>query len=129
MPKIAVEIEWDWQEGPFRLTADDVAVALQEYCKDTRFTVRDVEQDAAIKPSYAALCQRLPEKVVSEIHQAIGQASTCWEHLNSAGRFDSEQAGSIASDLCNFIADFLEEVGPELIRRIIRRRGQDGNGT
>ena len=176
MPKIAVEIKWDWPDEPSWLNADNVAVALHAYCKNTKFVVRDIDETAKLikkyedlllaqragklKPEqekelvqleedlnarrfvtpeqqeierdliffagklrekrveisegdYDALCQRLPERVVSEIHQAIGQASVCWEHLDSTASFDSEQASSIASDLCNFIADFLEEAGPE----------------
>jgi len=133
MPKIAVEIEWDWPNEPEWLNADNVALALHAHCKNTKFVVRDVELSDKVEPGddeilvfttqkppekmveisesdYDALCQRLPERVVSEIHQAIGQASVCWEHLDSAASFDSEQASSIARDLCNFIADFLLEI-------------------
>ena len=137
MPKIAVEIEWDWPDESFWLNADNVALALHAYCKNTKFVVRDVKTspDENPEPSlgpgddeilvfttrkgtekklsdYAALCQRLPERVVSEIHQAIGHASTCWE-LPSACGFDSERASSIARDLCNFIADFWEATDSE----------------
>ena len=171
MPKITVEIEWDWPDLPSWLNADNVALALHAHCKNTKFVVRDVgettglikkyedllfvQRAGKLKPEqerelaqleedlnacrfvtpeqrelekdliffadklrekrveisdYDALCQRLPERVVSEIHLAIGQASVCWEHLDNTNIFDSEQASSIAGDLCNFIADFLLEI-------------------
>ena len=44
MPKIAVEIEWDWPDGPSWLNADNVAVALHAYCKNTKFVVREINQ-------------------------------------------------------------------------------------
>ena len=43
MPKIAVEIEWDWPDEPAWLNADNVAVALHAHCKNTKFVVRDVK--------------------------------------------------------------------------------------
>ena len=56
-----------------------------------------------------SLNERLPEHIFERIHQDIGQATTCWEHLNSAGTFDAERAGQIAFELCHFIADELEK--------------------
>jgi hypothetical protein len=55
------------------------------------------------------LSERLPAHVFERIHQDIGQASMCWEHLDSAGTFDAERASNIAFELCHFIADELEK--------------------
>jgi len=40
MPSISVTIEWDRPDEPFWLNADNVAVALHTYCKNTKFRVR-----------------------------------------------------------------------------------------
>lgn len=39
MPKIIVEIEWDYPDEQHWLNADNVAVALHDYCKNTHFIV------------------------------------------------------------------------------------------
>lgn len=39
MPKIIVQIEWDMPNEPFWLNADNVAIALHSYCKNTKFKV------------------------------------------------------------------------------------------
>ena len=41
MPKITVEIAWDWPDEPFWLNADNVAIALHAHCKNTRFVVEE----------------------------------------------------------------------------------------
>ena len=43
MPRITVEIEWDVPDEPFWLNPDNVALALGAYCRNTAFTVRDVD--------------------------------------------------------------------------------------
>lgn len=42
MPKIVVEIEWDWPEDENWLNADNIALALHSYCGSTRFRVQPV---------------------------------------------------------------------------------------
>ena len=56
-----------------------------------------------------SLSERLPEEIYTRIHQDIGQASMCWENIEGAGTFESEQASKIAFELCHYIADKLEE--------------------
>ena len=41
--------------------------------------------------------------LMEKIQQAIGEASTCWENLDSTGQFDSERAIRIADELADFI--------------------------
>ena len=43
MPKITVEIEWDWPDEPEWLNADNVALALHAHCKNTKFAVCDIK--------------------------------------------------------------------------------------
>ena len=45
MPKLQVEIEWDQPDEPFWLNADNVALTLNEYCKNTNFVVRDIGKE------------------------------------------------------------------------------------
>jgi hypothetical protein len=40
MPKIAVEIEYDWPDDPYWMNPDNVALCLAKACKNTRFKVR-----------------------------------------------------------------------------------------
>ena len=42
MPKIAVEIEWNWPDDLLWLNADNIAIALHDYCTRTKFVVREV---------------------------------------------------------------------------------------
>ena len=39
MPKIVVEIEWDYPNGQHWLNADNIKTALGTYCKNTAFNV------------------------------------------------------------------------------------------
>ena len=39
MPRIIVQIEWDTPDEPLWLNADNVAIALHSYCKNTKFKV------------------------------------------------------------------------------------------
>ncbi len=43
MPKIAVEIEWDYPEDPNWLCPDNVLYCLQNTCKTTHFRVKQIE--------------------------------------------------------------------------------------
>ena len=54
-----------------------------------------------------SLSEQLPEDIFNRIHQDIGEASMCWEHVDKAGTFDSTRASKIAFELCHFIADKL----------------------
>jgi hypothetical protein len=42
MPRIIVQIEWDTPDQPLWLNADNVAIALHSYCKNTKFKVASV---------------------------------------------------------------------------------------
>ena len=54
-----------------------------------------------------SLSQRLPEHIFSRIHQDIGKASMCWSET-PLGNFNSNRASIIAFNLCQFIADEIE---------------------
>ncbi len=54
------------------------------------------------------LMKDLPEHVIERIYQDIGQASMCWEHIDRAGVFQTEDACKIAFDLCSFIISGLQ---------------------
>jgi len=57
--KIAVEIEWDWPINPADkhwLCADNIALALHSYCRNTKFVVHESTADvAALRAKNAAL--------------------------------------------------------------------------
>lgn len=55
------------------------------------------------------LAQRLPAEIITRIHEDIGAASMCWENPKGAGIFKCNEALTIALNLCQFIADKLEE--------------------
>ena len=55
------------------------------------------------------LNERLSEELFSAIHQAIGQASTCWSNLEGAGMYESNRASEIAFNLCHLVADEIEK--------------------
>lgn len=42
MPKITVEIEWDWPDEPSWLNAGNIEIALASYCENTAFTVMEL---------------------------------------------------------------------------------------
>ena len=47
MPRIIVQIEWDTPVEPEWLNADNVAIALHSYCKNTKFRVEHVAMSAS----------------------------------------------------------------------------------
>ena len=47
----------------------------------------------------------LPTYIREKIFTTIGQASMCWESIERAGIFDSNQASAIGEDLCEFFSD------------------------
>lgn len=47
----------------------------------------------------------LPTYIREKIFTTIGQASMCWESIEKAGIFDSNQASVIGEDLCEFFSD------------------------
>lgn len=66
MPKIIVEIEWDWPNEPSWLNADNVALALRAYyCEDIHFAVRDMKQKAELYID-TALCAHANKKAPKE---------------------------------------------------------------
>lgn len=46
--KTVVEIEWDKPEEQAWLCADNIALALSAYCKNTTFRVREVGRDMTL---------------------------------------------------------------------------------
>ena len=52
-------------------------------------------------PEIIKQCQSLPSKFLV----AVGQASTCWEHPERAGAFDTEQAIKVAKELYNSVQE------------------------
>ena len=44
-----------------------------------------------------------PERIKTAVFQALGSASTCWEHLEEAGVFDSDLARKIGDGLMKFL--------------------------
>lgn len=51
MPSIIIKIKWDWPNDPCDknwLNADNVAIALHAYCKNTKFIVSSAEEDIRI---------------------------------------------------------------------------------
>jgi hypothetical protein len=62
------------------------------------------------------LSERLSGYLFTEIHQAIGQASMCWEPRPSTEVFKAEEASNIAFELCHKIANEIDKYksrGPE----------------
>lgn len=59
------------------------------------------------------LKERLAKAIIERIHEDIGTASMCWNPRPGKQIFDSESAGAVALNLCNFIADKLEEARKE----------------
>jgi hypothetical protein len=47
-----------------------------------------------------SLSEVLPESIFTAVHEAIGEASMCWENVSGAGVFDAERASEIARRLC-----------------------------
>jgi hypothetical protein len=45
------------------------------------------------------------------VFQALGAASTCWEHPEGAGAFDRERVGRIGDELMAFLRQKLSGVG------------------
>ena len=54
------------------------------------------------------LNKRLPEELSSAIHQTVGYASLAWNPAPT-GNFDLDRAGKADLNLCQFIADYLEQ--------------------
>lgn len=59
-------------------------------------------------PERKPLGQRLPPHLIDRLYQDIGSATMCWENINAAGIFKSEQAAKIAEALGHAIADELD---------------------
>jgi len=43
MPKIVVRIDWDYPNEKNWLNADNIAIALRSYCKNTNFNVTEMD--------------------------------------------------------------------------------------
>lgn len=46
----------------------------------------------------------------AQVQQAVGAASTCWSHLDGAGEFDSDRAGTIADALMTIIDRYADSL-------------------
>ena len=57
-----------------------------------------------------SISEVLPEELFNRIHQAVGEASTCWSNLDGAGIFDALRAGNIALDLCIQVSEEIVRV-------------------
>jgi hypothetical protein len=55
-----------------------------------------------------ALSERMSSRLFSAVHQAVGNASMCWDNIGGAGTFEATRAGEIAFELCHLIADEIE---------------------
>ena len=55
MPKIRVEIEWDWPDEDFWLNADNIAIALHQVCTKTNFTVTEIEPPTGTPSDHTVL--------------------------------------------------------------------------
>ncbi|MEE9215092.1 MAG: hypothetical protein V3U54_09925 [Thermodesulfobacteriota bacterium] len=53
-----------------------------------------------------SLSERLPGHIFNKVHEAIGEASMCWDKV-PLGIFDSSKASTIGFNLCQLIADEL----------------------
>ena len=73
--KIAVEIEWDWPINPADkhwLCADNIALALHSYCRNTKFVVHESTADvAALKAENAAL-----KADIDTLHTALNDSAS-----------------------------------------------------
>lgn len=47
------------------------------------------------------------EKLREKIQQSIGEASTCWGNLDSAGIFDSDRASKVATALFEHVLEYI----------------------
>jgi hypothetical protein len=55
-----------------------------------------------------ALSERMSAGLFYAVHQAVGNASMCWDNIGGAGTFEVTQASEIAFELCHLIADEIE---------------------
>jgi flavin-dependent dehydrogenase len=55
-----------------------------------------------------ALSERMSSRLFHAVHQAVGDASMCWDNIDGAGTFEAMRAGKIAFELCHLIADEIE---------------------
>lgn len=53
--------------------------------------------------------ESIPDEAVSTIFQAIGSASVCWSDVDNAGEFQAQRAHDIGLNLCNYIADMIDQ--------------------
>lgn len=106
MPKIAVEIEWDWPEEPEWLNSDNVALALHAHCKNTKFVVRDIDETTRLIKKYEDLLfvQRAG-KLNPEQEKDLAQLE---EDLN-ARRFVTPEQQKLEQDLVFFASKLREK--------------------
>jgi hypothetical protein len=51
----------------------------------------------------------IPVHIRERVFTDIGEATTCWETIDGAGTFDTENATRISLELCQFIIELIEE--------------------
>lgn len=81
---------------------------------------------APTKPNPFASCETIQET----LGQLAGAASVCWENLDRAGVFQSEQASAFVDAAKSKIIDLIGEdespaLFPEQLRRLLNRNGID----
>jgi|GEM_PF-4503353 len=47
--------------------------------------------------------EEVPFEVLKKIHEAIGEATMCWQYPERAGKFESEKAIKISFILCSYL--------------------------
>ena len=94
MPTIDVHIEWDHPDDPFWLNADNVALTLHAYCKNTKFKVSDIE----LLPSealfgFASWLTTRDEKVVASAKHDAGQMADLVKEFCKANNLPEPREG------------------------------------
>ena len=72
MPKIRVEIEWDWPDEEFWLNADNIAIALHQVCTKTNFKVTELDSPPTETPCDHTVLQDAEDYEVS-----LSEADPC----------------------------------------------------
>lgn len=62
MPEITVIIEWDNPEDFFWLNADNIALALHSYCKNTNFNVTELNEEEVTK-AYSKIADQMQKSM------------------------------------------------------------------
>jgi hypothetical protein len=94
--------------GKFSVLSDDQFDLIYERIYPQIEEAADAMQRQSTR--YGDLCKRLPSHVVTRVFESLGTASGCWDKLEGAGVFRSEECLAVGSNLCNFLADEIEKL-------------------